>query len=124
MTTFQKVVCGTGTKHKDDASNKSSSSDVTQMSARELGDDGSASGSKVKFPVRPGIIWRKGERLEAEDYQRNWYVIIFPDESKIVVQHIFCFCFLKSGRENLPPLCPSPPPLFPLPINNKKEKEQ
>ena len=77
MTTFQEVVYGTGTKHKDDASNKSSYSDMTQMSARELGDDGSASGSNVKFPVRPGIIWRKGERLEAEDYQRNWYVINF-----------------------------------------------
>ncbi|XP_076456819.1 PHD finger protein 20-like isoform X2 [Babylonia areolata] len=81
---------GTGSRMKDDASCKSSSSDLTvASSSREQGEDGS-SGQSVKFPVRPGIVWRKGERLEAQDYQSNWYtskIMSIDAENKCVLIH-------------------------------------
>lgn len=41
-------------------------------SSKETGEDDM--GNKDKFPVRPGITWRKGERVEAMDYLHEWQV--------------------------------------------------
>ncbi|XP_061177794.1 PHD finger protein 20-like protein 1 [Saccostrea echinata] len=43
-----------------------------------------------KFPVRPGISWRKGERLEAMDFSSKWYqakIVEIDEEEKMVMIH-------------------------------------
>ncbi|KAK7480650.1 hypothetical protein BaRGS_00028122 [Batillaria attramentaria] len=79
---------GTGSKVKDDGSHRSSLSDVTQGSGpRDTANDGA--GNKG-FPVRPGIMWRKGERLEAMDYLQKWYpakITDIDEDQKCVLIH-------------------------------------
>ncbi|KAK3095742.1 hypothetical protein FSP39_018426 [Pinctada imbricata] len=42
-----------------------------------------------KFPVRPGISWKKGERVEAMDFMNKWYpakiVDIEEDEQSVMI---------------------------------------
>lgn len=68
----------TGDLFHDNASTCSSTSSTTTSSAPPL---------NKRFPVRPGITWRKGEKIEAMDFIQKWYSakIIDIDEEDIAV---------------------------------------
>ncbi|GFO13919.1 PHD finger protein 20-like protein 1 [Plakobranchus ocellatus] len=46
--------------------------------------------SVLRFPVRIGITWKKGERLEAQDFSNTWYpskIVEISEEEKAVLIH-------------------------------------
>lgn len=46
--------------------------------------------SHMRFPVRVGISWVKGEKLEAMDFSRTWYpskIVDIDEEQKLVLIH-------------------------------------
>lgn len=46
--------------------------------------------SMLRFPVRIGITWKKGERLEAQDFSNTWYpskIVEISEEEKAVLIH-------------------------------------
>ncbi|GFR77588.1 PHD finger protein 20-like protein 1 [Elysia marginata] len=46
--------------------------------------------SVLRFPVRIGITWRKGEKLEAQDFSNTWYpskIVEISEEEKAVLIH-------------------------------------
>ncbi|XP_046374646.2 PHD finger protein 20-like protein 1 isoform X2 [Haliotis rufescens] len=47
-------------------------------------------GTGSGFPLRPGIAWRKGERVEAMDFLNNWYpakIMDIDEDDKTVLIH-------------------------------------
>ncbi|XP_052085455.1 PHD finger protein 20-like protein 1 isoform X5 [Mytilus californianus] len=68
----------TGDLFHDNASTCSSTSSTTTSSVPPL---------NKRFPIRPGIVWRKGEKIEAMDFIEKWYPakIIEIDEDDIAV---------------------------------------
>ncbi|RUS73730.1 hypothetical protein EGW08_018510, partial [Elysia chlorotica] len=46
--------------------------------------------SGLRFPVRVGITWKKGERLEAQDFSNTWYpskIVELSEEEQAVLIH-------------------------------------
>ncbi|CAL1530605.1 unnamed protein product [Lymnaea stagnalis] len=79
-------------------SSSTTSTDSSQcsppLSSTSLGTCQAASGpyrvSHMRFPVRVGISWVKGEKLEAMDFSRTWYpskIVEIDEEQKLVLIH-------------------------------------
>lgn len=59
-------IVGTGELFHDNASTCSSTSSTTT----------SAPSVNKRFPNRSGIVWRKGEKIEAMDFIAKWYLMM------------------------------------------------
>ncbi|XP_011428049.3 PHD finger protein 20-like protein 1 isoform X3 [Magallana gigas] len=68
----------------------------SRLDADDISTCSSASSSTLapivskRFPVRPGISWRKGERLEAMDFSSKWYsakIVEIDEEERMVMIH-------------------------------------
>ncbi|XP_059174390.1 PHD finger protein 20-like isoform X2 [Physella acuta] len=75
-------------------SSSSTSQDSTQPAALSVVSSPTASAtirhSHLRFPVRVGISWVKGERLEAMDFSRTWYpskIVEIDEDQKLVLIH-------------------------------------
>ncbi|KAH9489976.1 hypothetical protein Btru_035421 [Bulinus truncatus] len=68
----------------------STSSALTSHVAATLSSSGSHIVSRSRFPVRVGISWVKGEKLEAMDFSRTWYpskIVDIDEDQKVVLIH-------------------------------------